>query len=484
MAVDLKGFHDIYINCFVNTDAINNAEAFSVTQSELPEFLTIDTNDREGKIKKSIEKIRAAFCAMGEAKGKALLDNFKASSPQVTNGNNFWRMFDKDVPFEKFEKVQTLFIDRIKALQDECKKYQVQDSIEFLNNVDFFTKFVKKETLSSADTSKATVQILASDFHKVYRACFLENPCYSFTQSMSIQNAFCRLVLIDEKDREGKIVEIIKELRSYFITNDGKENETFLRLQTEANCESFPTAKLFLTLFSPKLPFEKSESVKKICIERINMLQDDIQKLGIKDDVSLTKFLYKPNFFEEEKKVDSSSSSSSVKSSTDIRYETPLFDESKATGINMFSDICLSNQPEDIRQRLLDIREEWLSCVRKGDMITDQLLIVQQQGNKLQGTGSKYTIYMHPVDLKKDPVYPIVNTLKMLVYDEIENNRIHSKEEAEKFVLHQISHYPRFKAVFASKSDVLGTVIMKSFKALAEFDDTFRRNEGRKQDSK
>lgn len=287
MALNLEGFHTIYINCFVNTDAINNTEAFGAAQRELPNLLEANTED---KIAEVIEKIRAAFRSIG-VKQKTCLDEFKSKSK---DGKTFWNMFDSEVPFVK--QVKTLFISRIKTLQDEYKKYQIKDVAEFLNNAEFFTELKKRVSSVQVDESKPKIAILVEDFHTIFRNCFIDSFSYYTSRDTKLQNQLFRLALIDPKDQEGSIFEKIKELREAFISNDAKETDTFQRLQETSKAES-QGAKLFWSIFSSKLPFEKDENVRKICIRRIKALQDELEELGIQDEASLTQFLYDPDYF-------------------------------------------------------------------------------------------------------------------------------------------------------------------------------------------
>jgi hypothetical protein len=275
MVITVNTFHGVYAKCCVETEALNNTPAFDKFQSELPKLLLIDEKNRDGAIIETITVIRKAFADTAPKKRQEVLHDFETNCQAIPQEKAFLLLFSEKIPFETNETVRTLYVKRIKGLQDDFKALHVPDVTEWL-----FSPLCLKTPNSD---------ISAQDFHAIYIKCFHKPPTsyIPFTDE-SMRSELVRLLLIDPKDREGKIVEVIKSIRTEL-------HEALLRLQQDS--ESVSKSPLFWNLFSDRLPIETDENIRKIVVDRVKALQDDFKKQGVENEAALRKCLGDPQFF-------------------------------------------------------------------------------------------------------------------------------------------------------------------------------------------
>lgn len=278
----------------------------------------------------------------------------------------------------------------------------------------------------------------ATDFHQVYRKCFIESSSLS-EEIDKVREEIPNLLLIDEGNREEKIIETIKKIRSILPNKDAalKDHPALLRLKLFS--QSIQGSVTFWNTFSPAFPFENAPQVKTLFVNRIKSLQDDLQKRGIDTPSSLNLFFEDPEFFTRVKKSKPSSSTGYFKPGNDtpVSIQAAQKHTGHAEGLNWYSERSIEESFPNLASEIRTIRDSVCAKARR-ELITEQVAGVP---NQLTGKIDRFILV--PIDqTMAHPDTPYMLTVCALVYNAIKEGRVRSLEEAHQYGWEQLANNP------------------------------------------
>jgi hypothetical protein len=314
------------------------------------------------------------------------------------------------------------------------------------------------------------VMISAADFQNIYKKCF--NEFYSYSdQYNQVRDELPNLLLINPEKRDEAIVEGIKRIRTILTEQaNGTINEHPALARLKLLSTSIPTGVTFWNMFSAKVPFDAMEKVKNLFVSRIKTLQDELEKHGITDRNSLEEFL---SGFSTSKKTIAHPSTNSeggyFKPGADSKMHIGFAQQLNISTIpaNMYSEKELEQAQPEIANQIRNIRDSFAAKAKQGQLITEKIVI---QKNPLSG---QYLITLTYYDSKIDgPIYPYTVTLNALIFDQIKQGSIRTKEEAYRYALKQIMENPLFK--IGSDEEISSEMlIIQCAQSINQFNDAF-----------
>lgn len=285
--------------------------------------------------------------------------------------------------------------------------------------------------------------IQASDFHSLYRNCFLKYPDYTEI-NLKLQEEFPNLLLIDDSaNRDKRIIQVISKMRAALANNFKGQGDNPTLDHFKLCTSSIPNSAAFWLMFSKKVPFENptADKVRILFVSRIKQLQDELQRLGIKDNESLKDFFEDAEFFENQRRLTLPAQAPSPQKG----YYKPGGDCSMNVGFlrkfnepstlsNMYSEEELERSMPEFADQIRNIRDGFAARAVNGELIKEIIVVHSDKNSNFS------EISLSPYDAKAYPHYPYIVTLCALVYNEIKNDRIHSMNEAVSFAMAQLKH--------------------------------------------
>jgi hypothetical protein len=310
----------------------------------------------------------------------------------------------------------------------------------------------------------------ASDFQTIYHLCFTH---YFNDDIDKVRVALPNLLLIqdEQKDkRNEKVLEAITKIRQILVRQHNGQEHPALK-QLRSNSTSVNSAKTFWMIFSAS-EFDTMARVKDLFVDRIKALQDDLRANGVIDKASLLKFL--DDYESKNQKELSSKPPSKAKggyfvpgqdSQVPVLYGNERW-KGQAVGFNMYSEKDICSLQFDLASQVRNVRDSFSAQAQRGELITTRFTIDIDKGC------NSVKIILESFDPKMDtPYYPYVTTFNALVYNEIVNRRIHSKNDIYTFSL-KLRNDKRFKFEQGELSFEQFYVLCAN--NLDQFDDAFK----------
>lgn len=206
MGIDAAHFHTLYQKCFIDPITCVREEPSLEVKEKLLDLLTISLENSETKMFETISTIRSLFTKSNPlSTDHPTLERLKIFSRSVENGEAFWLLFSKKIPFESAKPIQKLWINRFKALGEELGRLKINDRNalqQFLENSEYFTP-PAVPSRSNTNKQESHVDIVLQQNYSnetipdnIYSEKMLQrlHP-EMISQIRSIRNAFCIVAL-------------------------------------------------------------------------------------------------------------------------------------------------------------------------------------------------------------------------------------------------------------------------------------------------
>jgi hypothetical protein len=310
--------------------------------------------------------------------------------------------------------------------------------------------------------------ITASDFHSLYNNAFK----FSDSAKAQIQDEIPNLLLIDSTNREGKILEALTNIRAILAKGMKGQDDNPLLFDLKQSSGTIPNSDKFWGMFSRKVPFEThtATTIRNLFLSRIKPLQDELQKLGIKDKAALQDFFENPDYFKKQPLAQPQPGYYKPGADGHMNVMHAKRVEGPSIPSNWYSEEELDQSLPEIASQVRNIRDGFTARAVAGELIREKIMVDNGKDGQ-----SRSTILLTPYNPKTEAMYPYPITMNALIYHEIKNGRIKSKKEAYTYALQQITTNPLFNLYSATQEVNQMTIMEACFKSINQFNKAFEK---------